>query len=63
MKGNGQSLMSEGVIWKKLTFFAMPLFLGNLFQQMYNTADSLIVGKYLGSEALAAVSSSGNLIF
>lgn len=63
MKGNGQSLMSEGVIWKKITFFAMPLFLGNLFQQMYNTADSLIVGKYLGSEALAAVSSSGNLIF
>lgn len=63
MKGNGQTLMTEGVIWKKLTFFAMPLFLGNLFQQMYNAADSLIVGRYLGSEALAAVSSSGNLIF
>lgn len=63
MKGNGENLMSEGIIWKKLTFFAMPLFLGNLFQQMYNAADSLIVGRYLGSEALAAVSSSGNLIF
>mgnify|MGYP007134712626 CR=1 FL=1 len=40
-----------------------PLFLGNLFQQLYNTADSLIVGNFLGSNALAAVSSSGNLIF
>lgn len=63
MEGNKQMLMSEGEIWKRITFFAMPLFLGNLFQQMYNAADSLIVGKYLGSEALAAVSSSGNLIF
>ena len=40
-----------------------PLFLGNLFQQLYNTADSLIVGNFLGSDALAAVSSSGSLIF
>lgn len=58
-----KNLMSEGVIWKKIVFFAMPLFLGNLFQQLYNTADSLIVGNFLGSNALAAVSSSGNLIF
>lgn len=55
--------MIEGTIWKKITFFALPLFLGNLFQQLYNTADSLIVGNFLGSNALAAVSSSGNLIF
>ena len=40
--------------------FAFPLFLGNLFQQFYNTADSLIVGNLLGSNALAAVSSSGS---
>ena len=58
-----KNLMSEGIIWKKIIFFAMPLFLGNLFQQLYNTADSLIVGNFLGSNALAAVSSSGNLIF
>lgn len=58
-----KNLMSEGVIWKKIVLFAMPLFLGNLFQQLYNTADSLIVGNFLGSNALAAVSSSGNLIF
>ena len=58
-----QQRMTEGSIWKKITFFALPIFLGNLFQQMYNTADSLIVGNFLGSNALAAVSSSGSLIF
>ena len=55
--------MTKGPIWKKIIAFAIPLFLGNLFQQLYNTADSLIVGNFLGSSALAAVSSSGNLIF
>lgn len=55
--------MTQGTIWKRITFFALPLFLGNLFQQLYNTADSLIVGNLLGSHALAAVSSAGNLIF
>ena len=55
--------MTEGSISQKIIFFAIPLFLGNLFQQLYNTADSLIVGNFLGSNALAAVSSSGNLIF
>lgn len=58
-----KNLMTEGTIWKKIIFFALPLFVGNLFQQLYNTADSLIVGNFLGSNALAAVSSSGNLIF
>ena len=53
----------EGSIWKGIVSFAIPLFLGNLFQQLYNTADSLIVGNFLGSDALAAVSSSGSLIF
>lgn len=55
--------MTEGSIGKRITLFAMPIFLGNLFQQLYNTADSLIVGNFLGSNALAAVSSSGSLIF
>ena len=55
--------MTEGSISSKIILFAIPLLLGNLFQQLYNTADSLIVGNYLGSNALAAVSSSGNLIF
>ena len=62
-KSTSSTLMTEGSIWKKIIAFAVPLFLGNLFQQLYNTADSLIVGNFLGSNALAAVSSSGNLIF
>lgn len=55
--------LTEGVIWKQLLVFAFPIFLSNLFQQLYNAADSIIVGKFLGNEALAAVSSSGNIIF
>ena len=55
--------MTEGPIKSRIIRFALPLFLGNLFQQLYNAVDSLIVGNYLGSSALAAVSSSGNLIF
>ena len=58
-----KNLMTEGTIWKKIVFFALPILLGNLFQQMYNTMDSLIVGNFLGSNALAAVSSAGNLIY
>lgn len=60
---NANTLMTQGPIGKKIIAFALPIFLGNLFQQLYNTADSLIVGNFLGSNALAAVSSSGNLIF
>lgn len=60
---SSKTLLTEGPIWKRMTAFAIPIFLGNLFQQLYNTADSLIVGNFLGSNALAAVSSSGNLIF
>ena len=62
-KASKTTLMTEGSIWKKIIALAVPLFLGNLFQQLYNTADSLIVGNFLGSEALAAVSSSGSQIF
>lgn len=56
------TLMTEGPIARQLIAFAVPLLLGNLFQQLYNTADSLIVGNFLGSDALAAVSSSSSLI-
>ena len=52
-----KTLMTEGSIWKILVRFAFPLLLGNLFQQLYNTADSLVVGNFCGDEALAAVSS------
>ena len=56
------TVMIEGSIWKKILLFSIPLILGNLFQQLYNTVDSIIVGNYIGSEALAAVGSSGSLI-
>lgn len=55
--------MTEGKISKSLLLFAFPIFLGNLFQQLYNVVDSLVVGNVLGKEALAAVSSTGSLIF
>ena len=55
--------LTEGSIWKNIILFALPVLLGNIFQQLYNTVDSLIVGNFLGDNALAAVSSSGNLIF
>ena len=57
------TLMTEGSVWKHILRFAIPLLWGNLFQQLYSVVDSLIVGNMLGSDALAAVSSSGNLIF
>lgn len=53
--------MTEGPAWKNLVRFAFPLFLGNLFQQLYNAVDSLVVGNFCGNEALAAVSSSGSI--
>lgn len=55
--------MTIGTPWKVITIFAIPILLSNLFQQLYNSADSLIVGNFLGKQSLAAVSSSGNLIF
>lgn len=55
--------VTEGKISKKLILFAMPIFLGNLFQQLYSIVGSLVVGNVLGKDALAAVSSSGSLIF
>ncbi len=55
--------MTDGPIASQMIRFAGPIFLGNLFQQLYNMVDSLIVGNFAGDEALAAVSSSGNLIF
>lgn len=63
VKENKSILLTEGSIWKKLILFAIPIFIGNVFQQLYNTVDSLIVGNFIGNDALAAVSSSGNLIF
>ena len=57
-----KGLMSEGNIWKQLLFFSIPLVLGNIFQQLYNAVDSIIVGNFVGSQALAAVTSSSPVI-
>ena len=54
--------MTEGNIFKQLFFFSVPLILGNLLQQLYNTADSIVVGNFAGSNALAAVGSGTALI-
>ncbi len=55
-------LMTQGNIWKLLITFSIPLIIGNLLQQMYNTADSIIVGNFVGSNGLAAVGSGTALI-
>lgn len=57
-----KGLMSEGNIWKQLFFFSVPLVLGNIFQQLYNAVDSIIVGNFVGRQALAAVTSSSPVI-
>lgn len=59
---SGTTNMTTGNVKKVMLTFAMPIFLSQLFQQLYNTADSLIVGNLLGKQALAAVSSSAALI-
>lgn len=55
--------LTEGSIWKGMLLFALPVFVGNVFQQFYNAFDSWCVGNFIGENALAAVSSSGSLIF
>ena len=50
--------MTEGTIWKHLVRFAFPLFIGNIFQQLYNTVDSIVVGNFVGADALGAVTST-----
>ena len=57
------TLMATGSIKGHIIRFAIPIFLGALFQQLYNTADSLVVGNFIGKEALAAITSSTSLIF
>ena len=58
-----QNSITEGVIWKNLLAFFFPILLGTFFQQLYNTADAVIVGKFVGKEALAAVGgATGTLV-
>lgn len=57
------TMMIEGSVVKNILFFSVPLILGNLLQQLYNTVDSIIVGNYVGSNALAAIGSSTSLVY
>ena len=58
-----KDILLQGPIWKGLLLFAMPILLGQIFQQLYNTADAWIVGKYLPGAPYAAVTSTGSLVF
>ena len=54
--------ITEGVIWKQLLIFFFPILLGSFFQQMYNTVDTIIVGRFVGTHALAAVGATSALV-
>ena len=54
--------MTIGVPWKKIMLFTVPMLLGNIAQQLYNTVDSIVVGNYVGDNALAAVGSAGPIL-
>ena len=54
--------ITEGVIWQQLLLFFFPILLGTFFQQLYNTADAMIVGRFVGKEALSAVGGTTNTI-
>lgn len=62
MNRNSRQDITEGVIWKQLLIFFFPILLGSFFQQMYNTADTIIVGRAVGTQALAAVGATSPLI-
>ena len=57
-----QRSLTQGPITKGILLFALPLMFGNLLQQMYNIADTWVVGRFLGADALAAVGSSYTLM-
>ena len=60
---SAQSDMTSGSPMKIILWFTLPIFIGNVFQQFYNMADAVIVGKFVGNNALAAVGSTGTIMF
>lgn len=62
METRARQQITEGVIWKQLLIFFFPILMGTFFQQMYNTVDTIIVGRLVGTEALAAVGATGPLV-
>ena len=59
---NTSNTIVDGVIWKGLLKFFFPIMLGTLFQQLYNTVDAVVVGQFVGTQALAAVGGSSSQI-
>ena len=57
-----ENSITSGVIWKQLLIFFFPILIGTFFQQLYNTVDTIVVGQYVGTNALAAVGTTGTLI-
>lgn len=57
-----QTDMTVGIPWKQITIFTIPMLIGNIAQQLYNTVDSIVVGKYVGDNALAAVGSASPIL-
>ncbi len=60
--GTSSRQITEGVIWKQILIFFFPILLGTFFQQMYNTVDTIIVGRFVSTQALAAVGTTGPLV-
>ena len=54
--------MTTGTIWRHLVLFALPTAIGLLFQQLYNTVDTIVVGRFVGTQALAAVGGTSNIV-
>ena len=52
--------LTQGTPWKRIVEFTIPMLIGNIAQQLYNTADAIIVGRYIGDNALASVGSAGD---
>ena len=55
--------MTQGSVWKGIVMFTLPMLIGNIAQQLYSTVDSIVVGKYVGDNALAAVGSAAPIAF
>lgn len=61
-KPSGYNNITQGVMWKSLIFYVMPLIMGTFFQQLYNTVDAVVVGRFVGKEALSAVGGTSAML-
>lgn len=61
-KSKGYNDITHGVMWKSLIFYVMPLIMGTFFQQLYNTVDAVVVGRFVGKEALSAVGGTSAML-